>query len=64
MPRSTVDGARAVDVALERTIAAHRRAIDRYIVLDWRDREALERECLRRAVRDQEAFRAAMAQRA
>ena len=75
MPRSTmVDASAGVDAALERTIAvhadanatiertiaAHRRAIDRYIVLDWRDREALERECLRIAVRDQVALRAAM----
>ena len=57
MPRSTmVDASADVDAALERTIARHRRAIDRYFVLDWRDREALERECLRIAVRDQERF--------
>ena len=65
MPRSTMlDATADVDGALERTIAAHRRAIDHYFVLDWRDREALERECLRIAVRDQVAFRAAMAERA
>jgi hypothetical protein len=57
-----MDDARAdVDAALERTIAAHRRAIDRYIVLDWRDREAIERECLRETRYEQAARRAAMA---
>jgi hypothetical protein len=41
-------------------IAAHRRAIDRYIVLDWPDKEALERERLREALHQQAARRAAM----
>jgi hypothetical protein len=43
------------DSALERAIAAHRRAIDKYIVLDWRDKEAIERECLREALHEQAA---------
>jgi hypothetical protein len=60
-----VENARArADAALERTIAAHRRAIDHYIVLGWPDKEALERECLREAVHEQAASRTAMAKRA
>jgi hypothetical protein len=58
-----MDEARADD-ALERTIAAHRRAIDRYIVLDWPDREAIEREALREALQEQAAHWAAMTERA
>ena len=61
MPRSTTDDAREdADAALEHIIAAHRRAIDRYIVLDWQDKEAIERELLRGAVHEQDARRAAM----
>jgi hypothetical protein len=50
------------DLALERTIAAHRRAIDRWIALDWPDKEAIEREALREAVDELAARRAAMMQ--
>ena len=54
------DAGANADAALERIIVAHRRAIDRYIVLDWRDKEAIERECLREAVHEQAARRATM----
>jgi hypothetical protein len=54
------DAGADADVALERSIASHRRAIDRCIVLDWPDEEAIEREALREAVREQAARRAAM----
>ena len=54
----------ADDAALERTIAAHRHAIDHYIVLDWPDKEATERELLLKAVHEQAARRAAMTKRA
>jgi hypothetical protein len=59
-----MNDAGAADAALERTIAAHRRAIDHYIVLDWPDKEAIEREFLREAVHEQAARRAAMTKRA
>lgn len=58
-----VNNARA-DAALERAIVAHRRAIDKYIVLDWPDKEAIERECLREALHKQAARGAAMTKRA
>jgi hypothetical protein len=59
-----MNDAGAADAALERTIAVHRRAIDHYIVLDWQDKEAIERELLREAVHEQAARRAAMTKRA
>jgi hypothetical protein len=58
------DAGADADGALERTITAHRRAIDHYIVLDWPDKEAIERELLREAVHEQAARRAAMTKRA
>jgi hypothetical protein len=60
LPRTLNDA----DAALERTIAAHRSAIDHYIVLDWQAKEAVEREHLREALHQQAARRAAMAKRA
>jgi hypothetical protein len=54
------DAGADADLTLERTIAAHRSAIDRCIVLDWPDKEAIEREALREAVHEQAARRAAM----
>jgi hypothetical protein len=60
LPRAMDDARADADAALDRTIAAHRRAIDRYIVLDWPDEEAMERERLRAAVHEQAARRAAM----
>jgi hypothetical protein len=59
-----MNDAGAVDAALERTIAAHRSAIDHCIVLDWPDKEAIERELLREAVHEQATHRAAMTKRA
>ena len=51
----------AVELAgIKLAIAAHRHAIDRYIVLDWPDKEALERERLREALQKQAARWVAM----
>ena len=58
------DAGADADLTLERTIAAHRTAIDRCIVLDWPDKAAIEREGLREAVHELAARRAAMTQRA
>ena len=54
------DAGADADAALERSITAHRHAIDKYIVLDWPDKEATERECLREALHEQAARRAAI----
>jgi hypothetical protein len=60
LPDVMKDAGVDADAALECIIVAHRRAIDRCVVLDWQDQEAIERELLREAVHDQAALRAAM----